>query len=110
MNDGLTTIVRFKLEQIQLLSGKSVVFVRHSPERLLLQRGYLEQRGRAQPQQVVQRRRKPYAFLNDRDDHVDRRGDSDLRLHHVFGGAVDLLSAQMLLNPANENSTCQRAS
>ena len=42
------------------------------------------------------------AFLDDRDEHIDRDGDPDLGFHGILRGAIELLDAKMLLDPLEE--------
>jgi len=41
-------------------------------------------------------------FLDDGDEHEDRDGDPDLGFHDVLRGVVELLDAQVLLDPFEE--------
>ena len=42
------------------------------------------------------------SFLDDGDQDIDRHGDPDLCLHGIFGGAIEALDAQVLLDPFEE--------
>ena len=50
----------------------------------------------------VERGAQAEPLFDDGDEHVDRNRDSDLRLHRVFGCAVELLDPKMLLDPFEE--------
>jgi len=68
----------------------------------LIQRGFLEHRDAQNLQKSVERDRQRQSFLDDRREDVNRDGNPDLCLHGVFGGPIECLDSEVLLDPAKE--------
>src|SRR5271166_489006 len=97
-----STTVRLKAEQIQLVIARCAFgYVGLARERSLYLHLFECCDGN-DLQQCVEGRFQPEPFASDSNQHVDRDGDPDLRLHRVLRGAVEPLDPQMLLDPFEE--------
>ena len=76
-----------------------------------LQNGHFVQQADAQDlQNCVELRRKPQPLADNGDQQVSGHRDPHLGLHRVFGGAVERLDAQVLLDPLEEQLDLPAAS
>jgi len=98
---GITT-VRSISKQIQLVIVRAELGTVGRLENYKLYRGRFKHRHRKDLHQCVERGVQLQPLPNDGDQHVDRHRDPDLRLHRVFGGSVELLDTEMLLDPFEE--------
>ena len=97
------------MEQIQLVR-KSASFERREFEKTAYPKGF-SRTGSGSGSVAFRRGSLGFQSLfDDGDEHVDRDGDPDLRLHGVLGCAEELLDPQMLLDPFEEQLDLPAAS
>src|SRR5271165_3513636 len=93
------TTVRLKAWEIQLVivlcNFETVGLARECRLDLDL----FKNRHRKDLQQCVERRLQPEPFAHDRNQHIDRNGDPDLRLHGVLRRAIEPFDPQVLFDP-----------
>src|SRR5208283_3219127 len=93
------TTVRLKTWEIQLVivlcNFETVGLARECRLDLDL----FKNRHRKDLQQCVERRLQPEPFAHDRNQHIDRNGDPDLRLHGVLRRAIEPFDPQVLFDP-----------
>ena len=96
------TSVRSKREQIQLVIIHCLIRSVGLRQERSLKRHLFEYCHRKDLKQCVERCLQAQPLPDDRDQHVDRHRDPDLRLHGVLRGPVESLDAQVLLDPLEE--------
>src|SRR5208283_1993465 len=96
---GRITTVRFKTREIQLVIVVCNFETVGLARKCRLDLDLFKNRHRKDLQQCVERRLQPEPFAHDRNQHIDRNGDPDLRLHGVLRRAIEPFDPQVLFDP-----------
>src|SRR5271165_3053359 len=90
------TRVRLKAQEIQLVIVLCNFETVGLARKCRLDLDLFKSRHRKDLQQCVERRLQPEPFAHDRNQHIDRNGDPDLRLHGVLRRAIEPFDPQVL--------------
>src|SRR5271165_6724015 len=93
------TTVRLKTQEIQLVIVLYNFETGGLARKCRLDLDLFKNRHRKDLQQCVERRLQPEPFAHDRNQHIDRNGDPDLRLHGVLRRAIEPFDPQVLFDP-----------
>src|SRR5208283_2434718 len=104
LRDSLTT-VRLKTQEIQLVIVLRNFETVGLARKCRLDLDLFKNRHRKDLQQCVERRLQAEPFAHDSNQHIDRNGDPDLRLHGVLRRAIEPFDPQVLFDPFEKKAS-----